>query len=58
MKSGWEEGPQLKAAWAVPLKMTKIKTLRATDGITLRGPRGPKNTNQLSFNIALPSLTY
>ena len=43
---------------AVPLKMTKIKTLRATDGITLRGPRGPKNTNQLSFNIALPSLTY
>ena len=44
MKSGWEEGLQLKAAWAVPLKMTKIKTLRATDGITLRGPRGPKNT--------------
>ena len=51
MKSGWEEGLQLKAAWAVPLKMTKIKTLRATDGrtdgrvdgITLRGPRGPKN---------------
>ena len=30
---------------AVPLwrlKITKIKTLWATDGITLRGPRGPK----------------
>ena len=31
---------------AVPLKMTQIKTLRTSgrvDGITLRGPRGPKN---------------
>ena len=43
---------------AVPLKMTQIKTLRTggrVDGITLRGPRGPKNN--LLENLATRSPT-